>query len=125
MLTCVISEVLNQGKELKIRGWKSIVGQFLGPHPSEFLAAQRRWRAAQPGTIEQVKSDGLGLIVMTDLNKLLDGLHAHVQFFPDFSFKTGFQALSGFLLAARELPVPCKMAALGPLRDEELPVFPD
>jgi hypothetical protein len=116
---------LNQRKELKIRGWKSEVGQFLGPHPSQFIAAQWLWRAAEPRTIEQMKGDGLGLIVMTDLNKLLEGLHPHPQFFSDFSFKTGFQALSRLLLAARELPVPCKMAALRPLRDEELPLFPD
>jgi hypothetical protein len=75
--------------------------------------------------LKQVKGYGLGLIVVIDLKQVFDGLHLHAQFFLDFSFKTGFQALPGFLLSARELPVPGKMAAFRPPRDEELSVFPD
>jgi hypothetical protein len=125
MLTCVTSEFLNQRKELKIRRRQSIGGQFFGPHPPEIIATEGRWCAGQPRTIKQVKGDGLGVIVVTDLNKLRKGLHVHAQFFPDLPFKTHLQGLAGFLLSARKFPVPRKMAALGSLRDEELPVLPD
>jgi len=83
------------------------------------------WRTVQPRALKQVKGYGLGLIVVIDLKQVFDGLHLHAQFFLDLSFKTGFQALPGFLLSARELPVPGKMASFRPSRDEELSVFPD
>jgi hypothetical protein len=102
-----------------------IVDQFFRRYPSEFSTTHRRWRTIEPRTLKQVKGDRLGLIVVIDLKQVFEGLHPHAQFFPNLSFKTGFQTLSGFLFSARELPVPCKMAALRPLRDEELSVFPD
>ena len=119
------SQVSNEGKELKVRGRKLIVGQFLGVHPSDFVTANRGRRTVQPRTLKKVKGDGLGLIGVIDLNEVCDGLHLHAQFFADLSFNTGFQALSGFLLSARKLPVPAKMAFLRPSRNENLSVFPD
>ena len=110
---------------MKIRGWELKAGQFLGFHPLQFITAYGSRFALQPVTLKQVQGDGLGLIIVTDLKKVFDGLNLHGQFFPDLSFKTGFEALSGFLLPARELPVPCKMAALRPPRDQEFSVFPD
>ena len=104
---------------------KLVVGQFLGLHPSDFVATQGHRRTTQEVTLKQVEGDGLGLIVMIDLEQMCGRLHLYGQFFPHLSFKTGFQTLSGFLLAARELPVPSKMAALRPPRDEEFSVFPE
>jgi hypothetical protein len=121
----VPSEVLNEWKELNIRRRKLVVGQFLWLHPSEFITTQGRRGTVQPVALKEVEGDGLALIVVIDLKKAFDGLHPHAQFFPDLSFKTGFHALSGLLLAARELPVPGKMASLGPPRNEKLSVFPD
>ena len=102
-----------------------IVGEVLRLHPSDFVTTNRSWRTVQPRALKQVKGYGFGLIVVIDLKQVFNGLHLHVQFFLDLSFKTGFQALSGFLLSARELPVPGKMASLRPSRDEELSVFPN
>jgi hypothetical protein len=116
---------LNQRKELNIRGRELIVGQFLRLHPSELVTTQGSRRPFQPITLKQVKGDGLALIVVVDLDQVLYSLHLHGQLFPKFAFKAGFQALSGFLLASWELPVPGKVAARRPPRDEEISVLPD
>ena len=110
---------------MNIRGRELIVGQFLRLHPSELITTQGSRRPFHPVTLKQVKGDGLGLIVVIDLKQVLYSLHLHGQFFPEFAFNAGFQALSGFLLASWELPVPGKVAARRPPCDQDISVLPD
>jgi len=124
-LALILGEFLNPWKKLEIGRRKSIERQVLGLHPSKVGTTQRSRRALHPVTLKEVQGDGLGLIIVIRSKHLFDGLHLQGQLFPHLSFKTGFQALSGLLLAAREFPIPCKMSALRPPRDQELATFPD
>jgi hypothetical protein len=118
-------ELPDEFENTDIRGRELVIGEFIGFHPSDFIAADRSWSAAQPSALKKMKGYGLCFIFMIDLQKKFFNFYGNPQFLPHFSFKAGGETFVFLLLAAREFPVALEMASLGPSRDQDFSAVPN
>ncbi len=108
-----------------IRRWELVIEEFVRFHPSDLVASDRSWSAAQPGTFEKVERYGLCIIFMIDPKKVLPGPYGNPQFFLEFPFKTGREGLVLLLFTSRKFPIAFKMASLGSSGDQDFSVVPN
>ena len=118
-------ELSDEFENADIGGRELVSGEFIGFHPSDFVAADRSRGAAQPSTLKEMKGYGYCFIFMIDLQKKFFNLYRNPQFLLHLSFKARGEAFVFLLLAAREFPVALEMASLGPSGDQNLSVAED
>jgi hypothetical protein len=118
-------ELSDEFENADIWGRELVIGELIGFHPSDFIAADRSRRAAPPSTLKKMKRYGLCLIVMIYLQKKFLNLYGNAQFLPHFSFEARGETFVFLLLTAWEFPIASKMTSFRPSGDQDFSVVPN